>query len=176
MFAWFPRTVDEIFDNIPTSANTYLIGIVAFSFMALATYYLKPRPIGWKLLWLSFIVISTLFTLWRLGLIFYIEDQVTWETTGEFFALIGSVLLVMILGFAFYNKNPWIRKMVLVFLWVMFMLMTWVVAPYSGEMALSYDTLKQTLVIAVLFAFPFLLSLRDAYNDSIDEEYRGIKK
>jgi len=163
---WF----GNVFTAIPESALFFLIGIATWSFLAIIDFYAENRSLWWWIGYGFFVTLAGLFSLWKFGLLFYIEDQMTWENIAEFLSIIFAIILVVALGFSFYKKNLWLKRLILVFMWTMFTLVTWLIAPLTGESELSWDTLVQFTLIVVVFAFPFLLRLNEAYQKAMHKK------
>lgn len=158
-FSSIEESFQQIFDSIPHSAQPYLISIVIYATMALLLFEAYRNGIRWWLVWLGFGVMAVLFSIWRLSILDELPDVFSWDTISELCLLIFSTVFIALLAVAFYKKNPWLKKAILIFIWALFTLFTWIIAPAAGEMELSYSTLKQYLLVAALFAIPYVAAL-----------------
>jgi len=158
-FASIEEGFQQVFDAIPVSAQPYLISIVIYAIMASLLFKALKNGIRWWLVWLGFGVMAILFSIWRLSILAVLPEIFSWDTISELCLLLFSTAFIAMIAIAFYKKNPWLKKAILVFVWILFTLFTWIVAPAAGEMELSYGTLKQYLLVAALFAIPYVAAL-----------------
>lgn len=152
----------SVFSAIPPSAQPFLISLCVYSIMAMLSFAFNKteRKQVWKCIMGVYIVCVALYTIWSFGLLNSIPDEYTVENIAQFISIMFYILLGIVLGVSFYKQNSWISKLVLVFIWVMFLLTTWIIAPLTAEMQLSENTLYQTLVISVLFVVPKSLNYK----------------
>lgn len=124
-----------------------------------------------KVYYRGFMVIMTLFTIWRFGFIValdYAYAQISLYSIATWAVNIVYIGIGFVLFYAFYKENAsGLRKLIIIVLWSLFLLITFIIVPamewrYSDNtMALSTispDTLFQTMVVAAIFVTPRGLS------------------
>ena len=104
------------------------------------------------------------FSIWRFGIIILVEERVgTMEMTSIFFMNLFYIIFAVLIIWAFVKKIPWLKKALILFLWVMFFIFTFVICPALGESELTSSTLVQFLLVGVIFAVP---NIANQYTDS----------
>ncbi len=161
MFSFINNCFELVFNAIPGSAISFLIGIFCYSIAALLSISINHYNIGYKYILLRifnsvFLIILILFSIWRFGLVSMLEDEFTVYTFTEFLINAFYVLFGVVLFVAFYKRIPWLRKALLIFLWGMLLLLTFIICPILEGFVLSDSTLVQILIIAAIFAVPNL--------------------
>jgi len=170
MFIWFDAQFRLVFNAIPYTAISFLIGICCYAFLAFMMWAIdrvgqSRKRVFLKGFYLLYSILMIMFTIWRLGFIAMIDKELTVFTLGEFFFNLAYILFGLVLIIAFMKKIPWLKKALVAFLWIMFSLFTWVIGPLVGEIVLSSDTLTQFLLVGVIFGIPGIMY-----------EYRRTKK
>jgi len=159
MFSFIDNGFRSIFSAIPASAIPFLIAIFCYSVVAIFALIIKRTDVGNKRMALRafyyiFLVFVFLFALWRLGIVIMIEDKMTIDTISEFFINLIYVLFAMVLFIVFYRKIPWLKKALLIVIWSLFLLLTFIICPMIGESQLTESTLYQVLTISFIFVVP----------------------
>lgn len=158
VFEVLTSAIHAFIPSIPHSALTYAIGILVYSLMLILTFFTRRHPRALKVVWVLFWIGAALFTLWRLGVLFLLPDDVSvGRGAGEAFALFAVVFMVVMITFAIYHRNQWIPMIVLGFMWGMFLLITWVICPLNGESAVDEGTFGDTLLIFLVFMAGIIL-------------------
>jgi len=112
------------------------------------------KRLFYKLFYKVFVVIMLLFSIWRLGFIVQLAEGISLETVAEFLVNIMYIVFGAMLLVTFYRKIPWLKKAIIILLWTMFLVITFIIGPATGESELTDSTLFQTLVMATLFVVP----------------------
>lgn len=168
IFMFVDQLFRHIFDAIPGEAIMFLIGIFCYSILSFFVYFINSskessKRLILKVFYVIFIIIMGFFTIWRLGFIVmldYIDAEFTITTFTIFFINIIYILFAVILFVSFYKKIPWLKNAIIILLWVMFLLLTFIICPameygQSGVFTtLSSDTLFQVLIVATIFIVP----------------------
>lgn len=159
IFGFIDRGFRAVFNAIPDSAIPFLIGIACYSICAIFILIIERQEPGRKLLYYkvfykAFIVIMVLFSIWRLGFITQLASEVSFVTVSQFVINIVYIIFAAVLLVTFYRKIPWLKKAIIIILWTMLLLLTFIVSPATGESELSDSTLYQILLIATLFIVP----------------------
>lgn len=159
IFSFIESSFIDIFNGIPSEAIPFLIGIFAYSIVAVFDIYINHMETGNKLLILKifhriFLVFVILFSVWRIGIIAMIGNGISIQTFSQFFINLMYILFGIILFIAFYKKIPWVKKALLILIWSMFLLLTFVICPATSEFTLSDSTLIQVLLTATIFVVP----------------------
>jgi len=163
--------ITQLFSYIPPSAIQFLIGILCYSLLAFLLWSIDKagnsrKRLGFKFLYRIATILMILFTLWRMGFVAQIASEVSVVTISQFLINLAYVIVAIIFIVAFFKKIPWLKKFLLIFLWVLFTLFTFIVGPYlANEITLSSETLVSYLVVVTLFMIP------NAMN-----EYRKMKR
>lgn len=159
IFGFIERGFRAVFNAIPNSAMAFLIGIACYSICAIFVVIIERQEPGRKMLYYKifykgFIVIMILFSIWRLGFITQLASEVSFSTVSQFIINIFYIIFGAILLITFYRKIPWLKKALIIILWTMLLLITFIIAPATGESQLSDSTLYQILLIMTLFVVP----------------------
>lgn len=159
IFIFIDNMFRSIFNAIPGTAMPFLIGIFCYSISATFMILIDKQDEGSKRVLLKafyriFLILVTLFVVWRFGIVMMIEEKLTIETLSEFFINLVYISFAMVLFVIFYRKIIWIKKILLILMWSIFLLLTFVICPALGESELSDTTLYQVLLISVLFIIP----------------------
>jgi hypothetical protein len=175
-FTFCKTIIENIFNAIPQPAMTFLIAIISYSLSAYITWGIG-RASGYqeillKAFKLGFTILVILFAIWRIGV------PLMQLIPNDPFANLTSVLINMlyifmaaVLLYAFYLRNPWLKKAFLTISWIMFLLITFLIAPALTDFMPTNQTLWQVLEIAVLFSAPgFLLFIQSKDQEGIDIE------
>jgi len=164
LFVW-------IFDGIPIEAIPFLIGIFCYSVSSFFVFFIsvsegETKRLIFKVFYGLFFVITIFFTVWRFGFIFlldYVNAMMSFSTLATFFISIGYIMFAVVLFIAFYKKIPWLRTAIIILLWTMFLLLTFIIVPameweYGASEAvftkLSSSTLFQVLMVGTIFVVP----------------------
>lgn len=156
--------ITQLFSYIPPSAIQFLIGILCYSLLAFLLWMIdragaSRKRITYKWIYKLCVIMMVLFTIWRIGFVEQIANEVTVVTISEFFINVAYVLVAIIFIVAFFKKIPWLKKFLLIFLWVMFTLFTFIVGPYiAHEIILSTETLISYLFVVGLFSIPNIMN------------------
>lgn len=187
IFTFVDLLFTHLFDAIPVEAIPFLIGIFCYSVCAFFVFFIDRAGPGsgtllLKLFYYGFMVIMTLFTVWRLGFIValdYVSAEVSVDSLATFFVNLIYILFALVLFIAFYRKMPWLKKAIIVLLWSMFLLLTFIICPamswqYSGDTIvfteLTSSTLMQVLIVASIFIVPQgMTKLKKAKTEGVDE-------
>lgn len=159
IFGFIERAFMAVFNAIPNTAMPFLIGIACYSICAIFILIIEKQPPGKKLIYYKifykvFVVIMILFSIWRLGFITQLASEVSFITVSQFVINIVYIIFAAILLITFYRKIPWLKKAIVIILWTMLLIITFIVSPATGESELSDSTLIQILLIATLFVVP----------------------
>ena len=101
------------------------------------------------------VVFTALFTLWRFGIAFMIEDKINPKTVSEFFINIVLIVFGGCVCYAFYKNTPWLKKAILILILGCFLSLTFIICPYLlHESELSDNTLYQSLIVLGIFGVP----------------------
>lgn len=159
IFSFIENSFILIFNAIPVEAIPFLIGIFAYSIVAILDITINHMETGNKLLILKifhkiFLVFIILFSVWRIGVVAMIDTGISIHSFAEFFINLLYILFGVILFIAFYKKIPWVKKALLILLWSLFLLLTFVICPAFSDFILSDSTLIQVLLTATIFVVP----------------------
>ncbi|MHA1488547.1 MAG: hypothetical protein ACTSRI_02695 [Promethearchaeota archaeon] len=168
IFTFIDQLFRRVFDAICNEAITFLIAIFCYSISSFFVYFINSsnessRRLILKIFYTLFIVIIAFFTIWRLGFIVmldYIDAEFSFSTFTIFFINIVYILFALILFVSFYKKIPWLKNAIIILLWAMFLLLTFIICPAmeygqsSVFTTLSSDTLFQVLIVATIFIVP----------------------
>lgn len=159
MFSFVDDSFRKIFNAIPGAAIPFLIAIFCYSIVAILVYIINRqksdnRRLGLKALYWIFVAFVLLFAIWRFGVVMMLEDKLTYETLSEFFVNVVYVLFGMCLVIMFYRNVPWLKKAILLLIWSLFLLLTFVICPALEESELTDSTVYQVFLITFLFVVP----------------------
>lgn len=170
IFGFVERAFIAVFNAIPYSAMPFLIGIACYSMCAIFVLIIEKQGPGkkvlyYKIFYKGFIVIMILFSIWRLGFITQLASEVNFATVSQFILNIIYIIFAAILLITFYRKIPWLKKALVIILWVVLLLLTFIICPATGESELTDSTLIQILLIATLFVVPHGLLRYNKYKE-----------
>lgn len=159
IFGFIERGFRAVFNAIPNSAIPFLIAIACYSICAIFVVIIDRQEPGrrmlyYKIFYKCFIGIMLLFSIWRFGIITQLVSEVNFNTISQFLINIIYIIFGGILLITFYRKVPWLKKAIIIILWTMLLLLTFIICPATGESELSDSTLYQVLLIATLFIVP----------------------
>lgn len=159
IFGFIDRAFKAVFNAIPYSAMPFLIGIAMYSICAMFVLVIEKQESGKKILYYKvfykvFIVIMLLFSIWRLGFITQLASEINFATISQFIINIIYIIFAAVLLVTFYRKIPWLKKALVIILWTLLLLLTFIICPATGESELTDSTLIQILLIATLFVVP----------------------
>lgn len=168
IFIFIDQLFRHVFDAIPFEAVTFLIGIFCYSILSFFVYFINrsnesSKRLILKVFYVAFIIIMAMFTIWRMGFIImldYIDAEFSFSTFAIFFINIVYILFAVILFVSFYKKVPWLRNAIIIVLWAIFLLLTFLICPAMEYMqsgvftTLSSDTLFQVIIVATIFIVP----------------------
>ncbi len=159
MFSFIENSIKDIFNAIPVPAIPFLIGIFSYSIIAFLLISINNMKSGKKVLILKifhkiFLVFVILFSIWRIGLISMLDNEISVQTFAAFFINLIYIMFAIVLFISFYRQVPWIGKVLLILVWSMFLLLTFVICPATSDFQLSNNTLIQVLLVATLFVVP----------------------
>ena len=171
MFTFIDDAFRDIFNCIPVAAIPFLIAIFCYSVVAMMIYFIKKQPVGnrkvgLKAFYWAFVGFFLLFSIWRFGIVVMLEDKLTIETFSQFFVNLVYVAFGMILIVMFYKNVPWLKKVLLILIWSIFLLLTFLICPALGESKLSESTVWQVLLVAFLFVVPNSLNMLQKAKES----------
>jgi len=159
IFSFIDESFTMIFNGMPLEAIPFVIGIFCYSIIAIMVVLITAeekgnRKVLMKIFYYALTITTILFTIWRFGIISMIEPQLTPATAIEFFINVAYVIFALILVVAFLRKITWLKKAIIVLLWSLLLLITFVIAPGFTDFQLSDNTLIQVLLIAAIFVVP----------------------
>lgn len=159
MFTFIENSFRDIFNAIPVPAIPFLIGIFSYAIVAFLLISINHMKSGKKVLILKifhkiFLVFVILFSIWRIGIISMLDNEISVQTFSEFFINLIYIMFAIVLFLSFYRQVPWIGKALLILVWSLFLLLTFVICPATSDFQLSDNTLIQVLLVATLFVVP----------------------
>ena len=159
MFSFIESAFRDIFNAIPSEAIPFLIAIFSYSIVAVLIISINRMETGNQVIFLKifhkiFLIFVILFSIWRIGIIAMISNEISIQTFSQFFINLIYILFGIILFVVFYRKVPWVKKAILILVWGIFLLLTFVIAPATSDFVLSDNTLIQVLLVATLFVVP----------------------
>lgn len=162
-FLYIDGLFRSLFDAIPAPAITFLIGIVCYSLLEFLVFFINREEKGNKKLFLKVlyglsVIIVILFSIWRFGIISQIDSTITFETMTEFLINIIYMLFAIILIVSFLKKITWLRKAILVLLWSLFFIATFITSTIFDGFNLTNTTLLQFLLVGLVFGIPFSMT------------------
>ncbi len=159
MFSFIESAFRDIFNAIPIEAIPFLIAIFSYSIIAVLIISIYRMETGNQALFLKifhkiFLIFVILFSIWRIGIISMISNEISIQTFSQFFINLIYILFAIVLFIVFYRKIPWVKKALLILVWALFLLLTFVIAPATSDFQLSDNTLIQVLLVATIFVVP----------------------
>lgn len=163
LFTFIENVFIALFNAIPYSAMPFLIGIACYSICVIIVLSIERQEPGkkvilYKFFYKIFIVFMVLFSIWRLGFITQLANEISFATVAQFLINIVYIIFAAVLLVSFYRKIPWLKRAIIAILWILFLVLTFIVCPLTGESELTDSTLIQVLLIAALFVVPHGLS------------------
>jgi len=166
-FNFMMLQLDSIFNGIPTAGIEYVLLILIWSSLAILAL-LRQRSTGPShLLFVVFhavgIVITVLYTLWKMQLITYLEDNISTDQVTSFFVYLVYMLFGVAILLAFYRSDKrgdpgpgikTIKTVVKIAIWGLFFLTVYVLEPIFNGFLLTMATFVQTWLLIMLFALP----------------------
>lgn len=152
-----------VFSVIPICAIPFLIGIVFYSVLAFVKWCADKsgesrKRLLFKAIIIGFTVFMIMFTVWRLGLIALIpEDQIFLLGLAEFIYNMMYILLGFVLLIVFLRKIPWLKKLLIIFLWGGFLFFTFIIAPFIEDVAFNIDTVFVVFLLGGFFSIPNIM-------------------
>jgi len=83
-----------------------------------------------------------------------LENKADIMTISEFLVNVLYIILAGAIIYVFIKKVPYIRKLLLAFMWICFFLFTWVICPALGESEITSNTFWEFMGVAFIFAVP----------------------
>ncbi|MBS3742407.1 MAG: hypothetical protein KGY74_09830 [Candidatus Cloacimonetes bacterium] len=171
MFHFIDLQFTNVFSAIPADAIPFLMGIVLLSIIEFFAFFINrmetgQRRVVLKVFYALLGILLFLITIWRLGIVSQIERSADFTLTlTEFFIFGVYAIFVFAIAYSFWKgSGEKVRKWLLLVLWLLFTLVTWVIAPILQYFELSYHTLTQFLLVAVIFAIPQGLTSYQAWQ------------
>jgi len=163
LFGYIDFIFRSIFDDIPNSAIAFLIGIISYSVLELLVYIINKQEAGNRKMFLKFfrvliIILTLLFTIWRFGIISQISPMFTYWSITEFVVNMIYILFALILVIAFLRKITWLKKAIILLLWILFTITTFITSTIFEGFVLTNATLIQYLLVGVLFIVPYSIT------------------
>ncbi|MGV9141350.1 MAG: hypothetical protein ACOC1X_00265 [Promethearchaeota archaeon] len=174
VFSYVDQLFRWLFPAIPDAAITFLIGIFCYSLAAIIEVIIGLQPedkqsLGLRAFYSFFCVILFMFSLWRFGIITQLDNSITAFTITEFIIGVAYVVFGVILFVAFYRQIPWLRSGMVLLLWVLLIVLTFVICPITTEFEPTSDTLTQVLIAAVVFIPPYSISYVQSHQREQEE-------
>jgi hypothetical protein len=155
IFGYIDQQFRNVFSSIPGDAIQFLIGIYCYILLTVIGIFIEREEddkveIILTAIYGAFTIITIAFTIWRIGIINSLR-ALNFSTITQFFINLAYVAFFIVLIYAFYQKVPWIKKALLILLWTLFTLTTWVLAPALTSFELSWGTTTQFFTTMALF-------------------------
>lgn len=183
LFTFIDNVFASLFDGIPTEAIPFLIAIFCYSVLSFVEFFLKitvghTRRILLRIFYITFLIIVVLITLWRFGFIIlldYAGEKLSPTSITVFVVNMVYIIFAIVLFITFYKKVPWLKVAIVIIMWVLFLLITFIIVPaqqwsYTDDSitftSLSSNTLFQVLFMGSIFVIPRGLNrFKDAKNE-----------
>jgi hypothetical protein len=154
----------NIFGAIPETAIPFLIALFCYALLDFLSFLASQQEEGIKRAAMKTTlgvtsVITVLFAIWRLGIINRLDMTFSIETASEIFASVMYITFAIVIAYSFMNEQgSKVKSALYVLLWVIFLSITFVVAPVFDGFDLSFDTLTQVISVAFLCGMPKVLN------------------
>jgi len=173
IFSYIDQQFRNVFSSIPSDAIQFLIGIYCYILLTVIGIFVQREEdekveIILTAIYGFFTIITIAFTVWRIGIINSLRG-LNFNTITQFLINLVYVGFFIVLIYAFYQKVPWLKKALLILLWILFALTTWVLAPALTDFELSWATTTQFFTTMALFGiFESLYELK--YKKEEDDD------
>jgi hypothetical protein len=155
IFSYIDQQFRNVFSSIPPDAIQFLIGIYCYILLTVISIFIQREEehkveIILTAIYGFFTIITMAFTIWRIGIINSLRG-LNFNTITQFIINLVYIAFFIVLIFAFYQKTLWLKKSLLILLWVLFTLTTWVLSPALTEFELTWATTTQFFTTMALF-------------------------
>lgn len=171
IFSWIDLQFKNIFSGIPGSAIPFVMGICLISVIEFWVFFTNRTDTGrkrvmMKILYVFMSILLILVTIWRLGIVAIVDaNEDIGVTITEFIIFLAYFVFIVALIYSYYKQNKQkIRKGILLICWVLFLLITYILAPIFEGFVLSDSTLAQTIYTVFLFVTPHALTKYQEYK------------
>ncbi|MFO8020665.1 MAG: hypothetical protein R6U96_18725 [Promethearchaeia archaeon] len=161
MFAWIEQQFINVFHAIPVDAIPFLMGIVLMSAIEFIAFLINrmdtsTKRVTLKIFYALLGILLFLISLWRLGVVSMVEKNADFTVTlTKLIVFAVYIIFIVAVIVSFWKQyGTEIRKGIIVILWCLFLLVTWVIAPVFQSFTLSFDTATQTIFSVLFFVIP----------------------
>ncbi len=178
LFEFITTQIVSIFNGIPTTCVDFIIAILTYGTLAFLLYFKKKSKDGWKvvcsIIYYLVLAVTILYIIWKTRLVSLLdENAIGYDNIAMFFINLMYVLLAIGIMVVFYrsenkrealgenNRIKVLKTVIKIFIWTMFLLITFVISPIFDGFLLTMDTFVQTGILFVYFSVPMALVLQN---------------
>ena len=173
-FEFITMQITSIFNAIPTACVDFIIAILTYGTLAFLLYFKKKSKDSWKIIfsiiYYLVLVVTILYVIWKTRLVSLLDEEtIGYDNIAVFFINLMYVLLAIGIMIVFYrsenkreemgesNRIQVLKTVIKIFIWAMFLLITFIIAPIFDGFLLTMDTFVQTGILFVYFSAPMAL-------------------